>query len=76
MAEFARGPPSGLLAKDVEVVPIGGIEALEKLAPLASWDLVVGDIAFKESIDVADEIPSDNRLLLSCANKISKLLSH
>jgi len=72
MAEFAGGPPIGGVAKEVAVVPIGGILALEKLALFMSWIRVVGEIAFSESIDDADVSPSD-RLLLNCACNVSKL---
>jgi hypothetical protein len=73
MAEFAGGPPIGGVAKDVAVVPIGGMPALEKLAPFMSWIRVVGEIAFSESIDDADVSPSD-RLLLNCVCNVSRLL--
>lgn len=55
------GVPRGLFAKEVVVVPIGGIVdcTAEKLVSLVSTDRVMGEVAFIESMDVAGDTPSD-----------------
>ena len=59
----AMGVPRGLFAKEVVVVPIGGIVdcTAEKLVPLVSRDRVIGEVAFIESMDVAGDTPSDTK---------------